>query len=85
MSFLNSEKLTAVENAEQAAEDIYNRNLHDICIHSGSAEDIVYIHKVINGQNRYMFINVSDKEIKACIDFRHTSDFIVYDVTADKK
>lgn len=81
----SNERLIWVEDADKAAQDIYARGLNDISINSPDAENIVYLHKLIDGQHRYMLINVSDNDISVSIDFKYTSRPTVFDVVANKE
>ena len=82
--FANSNNIVVVNNCEEAIKDIYNRNIHDIKVENDVNKGIIYIHKTIDDEERYMLVNTSENEANVEITFKHSTAPTVYDVKNDK-
>lgn len=83
--FVNCNKnIIVVDDCEKALEDIYNRDIQDIKVDGDYDSSIIYIHKFIDGEDRYMFVNTSQNEMNINVTFKHTTTPKIYNVKYDK-
>lgn len=82
--FANSNNIIVVKNCEDAIKDIYNRNIHDIKVENDVNKGIIYIHKTIDDEERYMLVNTSENDADVEVTFKHSTVPTVYDVKNDK-
>ncbi len=81
----NTSGIIVVENAKDAAKDIYNKKFNDIEVNMTKLQNLTYCHKKINGKEVYMFVNNASDITNAQITLKETQEPYFYDLIKQKK
>ncbi len=79
----SNKNIIVVDECKNALEDIYTKDIYDINVCGDTESNIIYIHKFIDGEHRYMFVNTSENEANIKVTFKHSGAPKVYDVKFD--